>query len=420
MDICNYKKVEINACPICESVSLEPLFEEVKKYVLNDCTCVCEQQYAICKDCCFVFTKDPLRDDSLSDYYENDSQERSERATNDEKVHMQAQFDFLLWNGVDVRSKSVLEIGAGNGTFLDLLRTKGADADRLYYDELSAGSIEILNRKNFKIISVEEVRSSESQRPNMDLVVMNHTLEHLVQPLGKLKKIYNILSEDGYLYIEVPDFTYDGRNTDNVIFQHVNFFSADTLQRLLEKAGFTVVAVQNDFDGEYTACKKNIVRILANKNNTNKVHVNNRGLTYLGGKPETWIECRAGFRSRELKRKSIYKEIDEYLSNESKLEKYNKTGVRVAFWTARAETCECLQSITRGSYSIIAIFDRNKIHWHKTMFDVEILDPESLSQMDITHIIIPNEGYETEIKRGLSDAAFAGEVKGWSDFRSVN
>jgi len=79
-----------------------------------------------------------------------------------------------------------------------------------------------------------------------DIVTMNNVLEHTLNPLAELKKAYSIMKPSGILYLGVP-------NWDSVVSRiegynwkmkswpnHLFYFTADTLGRMLEKAGFTV------------------------------------------------------------------------------------------------------------------------------------------------------------------------------------
>ena len=46
---------------------------------------------------------------------------------------------------------------------------------------------------------------------SFDLIVMRHVLEHLENPVTALKKIVNLLSKDGILYIAVPNSLKTGK-----------------------------------------------------------------------------------------------------------------------------------------------------------------------------------------------------------------
>jgi SAM-dependent methyltransferase len=77
-----------------------------------------------------------------------------------------------------------------------------------------------------------------------DVVVLSHVLEHLPRPADALRDLAAALSPGGLLYVAVPDIG----STDYRIFGkqwdvisplvHLQYFTAGSLQRLLEAAGF--------------------------------------------------------------------------------------------------------------------------------------------------------------------------------------
>lgn len=83
--------------------------------------------------------------------------------------------------------------------------------------------------------------------PNgIDLAISTHVLEHVVNPVAFLNTIHKQLSENGKVFIEVPDCS---PNTDlsNIAFtnvvhgQHIHYFSEESLALVAQQAGFDVV-----------------------------------------------------------------------------------------------------------------------------------------------------------------------------------
>ena len=77
-----------------------------------------------------------------------------------------------------------------------------------------------------------------------DVIILNHTLEHLRNPRLELSKIRELLSPHGVLYIALPGIfsihnTYGGRLERGYLQNaHVWHFTLKTLNRLLADAGF--------------------------------------------------------------------------------------------------------------------------------------------------------------------------------------
>lgn len=80
-------------------------------------------------------------------------------------------------------------------------------------------------------------------------VIMSHILEHLSKPLQALKEINRVLSEEGFLEMEVPnphafyvfkDIFLRKKDSMNGNHEHVFLFSEVELQNLLLQAGFVL------------------------------------------------------------------------------------------------------------------------------------------------------------------------------------
>ena len=94
----------------------------------------------------------------------------------------------------------VLDIGCSNGVFLDIYKEHGWQT---FGVEPSASGAEA-ERKGHK---VSRIYFEKSVFPDnyFDLVIMNHTLEHVEDVGVVLKKINGILKKEGILFVDVPN-----------------------------------------------------------------------------------------------------------------------------------------------------------------------------------------------------------------------
>lgn len=138
---------------------------------------------------------------------------------------------------------SVLEIGCGSGgilsAFNDLNKNvTGVDFD---YEYLTYGI-----NKGINLLKIEN--SHQIPKQKYDLIILSHVLEHISYPKDYLLSIReNFLSENGYLYIEVPslelvqsgDYDYDLLK----YFQnaHVIHFNLKSFKNLISLCGFKQV-----------------------------------------------------------------------------------------------------------------------------------------------------------------------------------
>ena len=84
-----------------------------------------------------------------------------------------------------------------------------------------------------------------------DRIVMSQVLEHMLDPVATLTECRRLLASDGELWISVPN----ARSWQRRLFGrrwinwhvpfHVSHFTADSLADVLQKAGFSVIAIKN-------------------------------------------------------------------------------------------------------------------------------------------------------------------------------
>ena len=86
-------------------------------------------------------------------------------------------------------------------------------------------------------VSLESLILTKPDR--FDLVSLMHVMEHLEHPLQVLTQIREeLLSEDGLLFVEVPDFYCH----DSYELAHLSCFTEHTLHEMLKQAGFEPLA----------------------------------------------------------------------------------------------------------------------------------------------------------------------------------
>jgi len=136
--------------------------------------------------------------------------------------------------------ESVLDIGSGSGEFLFLMRELGKSAMGL---EPCVGYSEFCRTRLGLNIATGEIDSFEPSR-SFDHIRLSHVVEHLRDPVDKLRRIAGWLREDGSLYIEVPDFgTYCATKSPRGIFHygHIYNFDGHSFEQLVSASGLRIV-----------------------------------------------------------------------------------------------------------------------------------------------------------------------------------
>lgn len=153
----------------------------------------------------------------------------------------------------DLREKSVLEIGCGNGYFLKTIcalgRNKGVGFDPSYMDagNRSANSQEILFIKDYYTESYAKFRG--------DLICCRQVIDHLGSPKAFLRMVRRLIGEqsDTVVYFEVPnpEQTFQQFVPWNIGYEHGSWFFPETFRSLFQLVGFDIREVSPCNNREY-------------------------------------------------------------------------------------------------------------------------------------------------------------------------
>ncbi len=144
----------------------------------------------------------------------------------------------------------LLEVGSSLGYLLDVFKQDGWDVMGVepFYQACRHSREELgLDVKNAIL------ETAGLPEASFDVVLLNHVIEHLDDPMGTLREVNRILKPEGHFVIETPRY-------DTLMFRllgrrerslgcggHIYFFTTRTLRNLYEAAGFKTV--QLDYVG---------------------------------------------------------------------------------------------------------------------------------------------------------------------------
>ncbi|MBD3314224.1 MAG: methyltransferase domain-containing protein [Chitinivibrionales bacterium] len=149
--------------------------------------------------------------------------------------------------------KRVLEIGCGNGEFLELICRLG--------DNEGIGFDPSYNKKNSpvksdrKISFVKDYFTEKHTGHGADFVMCRMTLEHIHKTGRFVRMVRSTLGakSDTTVFFQVPDATRILRDCafEDVYFEHCSYFSPGSLARLFRRAGFGIIGLEGGYDGQY-------------------------------------------------------------------------------------------------------------------------------------------------------------------------
>src|ERR1700733_1615114 len=144
--------------------------------------------------------------------------------------------------------KDVIEIGCGNGDFLDRLcelgQNRGIGFDPSAENRSRPGLPEIVGAL-FSTVQADRA---------VDFVCCRHVLEHVESPRELLDLVWNCLSHrKGSVYFEVPNASsvLAGPTSWDVIYPHCSYFTPPSLRYLFESSGFEVRRIAPTFGEQF-------------------------------------------------------------------------------------------------------------------------------------------------------------------------
>jgi 2-polyprenyl-3-methyl-5-hydroxy-6-metoxy-1,4-benzoquinol methylase len=134
-----------------------------------------------------------------------------------------------------------LDVGCADGTLLALTRAHGLDVTGL---ELDVNYSRFARETRQLRVFPTTIQDTSLPSASFDLVSFVHVLEHLFHPVCTLRLARELLCDNGWLYVEVPNLSQPLPGARRFFrHQHNFYFTANTLRSLVSKAGFTPVRI---------------------------------------------------------------------------------------------------------------------------------------------------------------------------------
>lgn len=223
-------------CNLCNSNEYK-LFKEIDGY-----------QLVKCKQCGFVYLNPrPTQQETNEEYSAEYHIERLLGQEPKTEKEIEQEINKNIGRAEEIVKQSgnkgkLLDIGCGAAFFIACLKKYGWDVTGI---DISEWASEFARKKlglNVFTGNVGEVQLKE----RFDVITMYHNLEHLPDPLKTLKRVLELLSDDGILVVKGPNLSgfdriWHGSNWRGYSDKsHLYYFIPKTYQTMLEKAGFSV------------------------------------------------------------------------------------------------------------------------------------------------------------------------------------
>jgi len=140
----------------------------------------------------------------------------------------------------NILGKDAIEVGSGRGDFLEILERLNVNA---YGIEHSLENIKECEKKKLNVEKAYLTELSESNNKKYSLVVCNNFLEHQPETKNYLSSLRNLVSDDGVVYISVPnvDYLLEKNCLYEFVADHLVYFTEKTLRKAMEINGFNIL-----------------------------------------------------------------------------------------------------------------------------------------------------------------------------------
>lgn len=143
------------------------------------------------------------------------------------------------------KCKTVVDYGAGNGygaIYLSDFVEKVIAVETDKHISRLKKKIENSNKTNIVVVNEKEY-VEYCKKENVDLLVCYETLAEIECPEKTLKNFYEVVGQDGYMFISVPNKKFEPTTIDGKSINcgnHVTFYTPTKIKNLIKDSGFVI------------------------------------------------------------------------------------------------------------------------------------------------------------------------------------
>ena len=238
--------VHYTNCPVCGSPDIKNVLS-VKDYTVSNETFV----IAECNSCSLRFTQDVPDAASIAPYYKsenyishtNTSKGLINRLYQSVRKRTLKQKRRLIERASGIKKGRLLDVGSGTGAFANEMQQAGWQVTGLEPD----ADARAVGKQSYNIDLADIGQFYQLQESSYDVITMWHVLEHVHDLQGYIAKLKLLLTENGKLFIAVPNYTSKDAAASKEqwaaydVPRHLYHFSPRSMQVLMEKHGLRIL-----------------------------------------------------------------------------------------------------------------------------------------------------------------------------------
>ncbi len=237
---------EETACNLCHSTRYKVLYQRKssptiikRKYRISEANLIPPERIVKCLDCGLIFANPRIHSHDIIAAY-SDMEDDESYLKEEMGRRMAAHLLLKKIKKFKLQGNKLLDIGCSIGFFLDEARKMGWNVSGV---EISKWAVKYAKEKLSLTVHHASLEDAKLPDNHFDVVIMQDTIEHLLNPRETLLEIKRILKPGGIVYVNTP-------NIDSFVSRilqakwwginqfHLYYFSNCTLGKLLANTGF--------------------------------------------------------------------------------------------------------------------------------------------------------------------------------------
>jgi SAM-dependent methyltransferase len=295
-----------------------------------------------------------------------------------------------LIDAYGIHGKEVVEVGCGKGHFLTLLCEEGGNRG-VGFDPSYKGAH--MQSATTPITYIQDFYGEKYIGYPGDLICCRHVFEHIPDPAGFLSMVRRTIGErrSAVVYFEVPNvrFILEKLSIWDIIYEHCNYFSSESLAALARRCGFMVLQLQETYGTQFLSLEARIA-------------------DSADSPPSTGEELSSLKSAVERFSEQVQKRSQEW---QIRLAQWHRNKRRAVIWGGGAKAVSFLNmlKITKAIPYAVDI-NPNKQGRHLPGTGQRIVPPDFLKEFQPQVVVLMNPIYRQEVEDELARLGVLAEV----------
>ncbi|WP_190233961.1 class I SAM-dependent methyltransferase [Nostoc sp. 'Peltigera membranacea cyanobiont' 213] len=357
---------------------------------MSDSSLLTGYDVIVCQDCGLGFADNIPEQTEFDIYYQEMSKYEYQDSGGKESEFDLMRFQIYL-NTIKPylpsTKSSILDVGCATGRLLSLFKESGYE--NIQGLDPSPVCCEVAAKLYGILVQTGNLWDVEIPEKSFDCIILSGVLEHIRDLDRALSILGNMLSDDGILFIDVPDASrfsmYSDAPFQQFSMEHINFFSPISLSNLVKHFGFfELLSLQESYPQSANTVSTSVMGIYKKIENLAPIYIVRDQVTQLD--LTTYIK-----QSQKIE-ECIHQIINDVVDK----------GSPIFVWGTGTHTLRLMETSRLSQAKILAFIDSNHRYQGKKLFDIPIIAPDDIKNKH-EPILISSRVFQESIKIQIRD-----------------